>query len=267
MGEIDGVKILQDMAIAEPAFRWHALTALASMDDIEAGAALANLMHVDSAETRYGAFRAMRARSPEDPLVKGKPMDDFFFHVVPSTGKPMLHFARSQRPELVCFGADQTVSDDFLYVKTGLTIKSNGDGTIQLARFTRDGEVRKVCSTKIPDLVEAMCYLGCDYSTMVSMFREAQRDGRLNTRLVVNAVPRIGNQRKFQAIDQPPLEKSDKYMAGPLPELFRAGDDAAKPIPGTAMAADTETKGIKNSDSTETRLSKIKGWLSRDREE
>ena len=139
--------------------------------------------------------------------------------------------------------------------------------SIDKAGADRDGEVRKVCSTKIPDLVEAMCYLGCDYSTMVSMFREAQRDGRLNTRLVVNAVPRIGNQRKTQGMDQPPLDKSDKYVAGPLPELFRAGDDAAKPIEEATMAADKGPKGTKNSDSTETRLSKIKGWLSRDRED
>ena len=204
MGEADGIEIVENMAKTEPAFRWHALTALASMDDIEAGSALANLMNVDSAETRYGAFRAMRARSPQDPLVKGKPMQDFFFHVVPSTGEPMLHLSRSQRPELVCFGADQTVADDFIYVKTGLTIKSNGDGTVRLVRYTRDGEQRKVCSTKVPDIVEAMAYVGCDYSTLVTMFREAKQAGSLNTRLVVNAVPRIGTGAKSVASDVSP---------------------------------------------------------------
>ena len=71
LGETECVPHLQFIAEHEPAFRWHCLTALASMDQLESGEALAKLMHVDSAETRYGAFRAMRARSPHDPMVQG----------------------------------------------------------------------------------------------------------------------------------------------------------------------------------------------------
>ncbi len=267
MGEPDGLEILENMAKSEPAFRWHALTALASMDDLEAGTALANLMHVDSAETRYGAFRAMRARSPHDPLVKGKALDDFYFHVVPTTGPTMLHVARSQRPELVCFGADQTVADDFMYVKTGLTIKTNSDGTVRVTRYTRNGEQRKVCSPKIPEIVEAMSAVGCDYSTMVTMFREAMQAGQLNTRLVVNAVPKIGGQLADDDGYEQPVEKSEKYVAGPLPELFRTGDSTEKRIRRAETPLSDQSKGAKKGDSGGTRWSKIKGWFANDGEE
>lgn len=266
MGEPDGIQILEEMAKTEPAFRWHALTALSSMDDFEAGAALADLMHVESAETRYGAFRAMRARSPQDPLVKGKAMDDFYFHIVPTTGPAMLHVARSQRPELVCFGADQTVADDFVYVKTGLTITSNGDGSVRVIRYNRDGEQRKVCSTKIPDIVEAMSAIGCDYSTMVTMFRESMQAGKLNTRLVVNAVPKIGHGLAGDDSDELQPEKSDKHVAGSLPQLFRAGDASEKPARRTTTQLLDGPNGSKKADSTETRWSKIRDWFSSDGE-
>jgi flagellar basal body P-ring protein FlgI len=267
MGEPDGIEIMEEMAKTEPSYRWHALTALSSMDDLEAGSALTNLMHVDSAETRYGAFRAMRARSPQDPLVKGKAMDDFYFHVVPTTGPPMLHLARSQRPELVCFGADQTVTDDFMYVVTGLTIKSNGDGTVRIVRYARDGEQRKVCSTKIPEIVEAMSAVGCDYSTMVKMFRESKQAGKLNTRLVVNAVPKIGGGIPADESEEMAQEQSEKHIVGPLPELFRTGDISDKPARRAEMRLAGESNESKMGDPNQTRWSKIKGWFSNGKEE
>src|SRR5690606_8064246 len=71
LDEPDCTKALRDAAELEPAFRWHAITALASMDDLSAYEALNGLLHVNSAETRYGAFRALRKRNPNDPLLKG----------------------------------------------------------------------------------------------------------------------------------------------------------------------------------------------------
>src|SRR5690606_29271916 len=47
---------LGEIAGNEPAFRWHALTALAVMDDFAAYDSLVELLHVRSAEARYGAF-------------------------------------------------------------------------------------------------------------------------------------------------------------------------------------------------------------------
>lgn len=259
LGETDGISVLEDLAASEPAFRWHSLTALASMDDIEAGVSLSNLMNSESAETRYGAFRAMRARSPNDLLVRGEAKEDFFFHVVPCISKPMLHFSRSQRPEIVCFGEEQKVIDDFLFVKTGLTVKGIGDEKIRVTKFTRDGEVRKVCSTKIPDLIDALTEVGCDYTTLVGMFRQAKKNGNLDSRLVVNAVPKIKTGR-IDGSDEHPMEQSDKYVAGPIPELFRSGNNAERQLRRVETPLTAEPKDTKNKGETLTRWSKIKDW-------
>ena len=50
--------VLSASARNVPAFRWRALTALGVMDDVKAYDELSELLHVPSAETRYGAFRA-----------------------------------------------------------------------------------------------------------------------------------------------------------------------------------------------------------------
>ena len=50
---------LGDLAREVPAFRAYALTALSAMDDYAAYEALRELLHTSSAETRYGAFRAL----------------------------------------------------------------------------------------------------------------------------------------------------------------------------------------------------------------
>lgn len=262
MGESAGLEILQKAAETESAFRWHALTAIASLDDISADAALAKLMHSESAETRYGAFRSLRTSSPHDPIVKGTPMEDFYFHVVASDTDPMMHFSRSQRPELVCFGENQNVSDDLLYVTPGLTVKGDGDGKIRITRFKRNGEQRKVCSTNIPDLVRALSEVGCDYSTLLTMFREAKQNGRLNTRLVVNAVPRFGGKSDNQsaADDQP--EKSNRSFAGPLPELFRTGDTSEKRIQRAKTEELSSANAAKNRGETKSPLSRMKDWFS-----
>ena len=262
LGESDGIDILKKAAENEPAFRWHALTAMASSEDIAASTALSELMSVNSAETRYGAFRSLRARSPQDPLVKGTAMDDFFFHVIPSEAEPMLHFARSQRPETVCFGEDQTVADDFLYVKSGLTVRGDGKGSIRVIKFNRDGEIRKVSSTKIPELIRTLSEVGCDYSTLLLMFREAKQNGYLNTRLVVNAVPRIGGKKKGEVAGEEPLEKSDRFVSAPLPELFRTGDTSEKEIKRAQTDDLSSANAAKNKGKTETRWSKMKDWLS-----
>ena len=64
----EAAPVLADTALRESAFRWHALTALSAMDHVQAYEALNELLHVPSAETRYGAFRALahaqRSRPP-----------------------------------------------------------------------------------------------------------------------------------------------------------------------------------------------------------
>ena len=63
---------LGQIARDQPAFRVFALTALSAMQDFAAYEQLRELLVVPSAETRYGAFRALWTMNEKDPLVKGE---------------------------------------------------------------------------------------------------------------------------------------------------------------------------------------------------
>ena len=157
MGHSDGLNHLKLAAEKEPAFRWHALTALASLNNSSATAALTGLFDVASAETRYGAFRALQACSPDDRRVTGKLLaDEFYFHDIPTVAAGMVHFSRTKRPEIVVFGNDR-VSDNFIFVQAGLTARAIDKERVRIIRFDPiDGETQLTCSSRISELVKTM---------------------------------------------------------------------------------------------------------------
>jgi hypothetical protein len=220
-GHSDGLEILKEVAEIEPAFRAHAITALSASDDPDAAMHLELLMQTESAETRYGAFRALHTRSPEHPMVFGRRFRDFFLHSIPVESSPMVHFSRNKRPEVVVFG-DARVSDDFLYVETGTTIRSAGNGKLTLIHYSKEhGREEVVCSTGIRELIETLSNHDFTYGRILRIFRKARKDGTLVAKLVVDAVP--GANRDYE--DAPAVEESDKYVAEMPPEMFRNGSD------------------------------------------
>ena len=102
--------VLAKAAAEEPAFRAFALAALSAMDDGGAYDQLRSLLDLPSAETRYGAFRALWAMNPEDAVIKGESLGGFNYHVLSTAGPPMIHVTRSFRPEIVVFGHEQTLA-------------------------------------------------------------------------------------------------------------------------------------------------------------
>jgi hypothetical protein len=238
--EADGVEILKLAARDEPAFRALALSALATIDATSATDALEDLLHVQSAETRYGAFHALLAKPSQTQVVAGKWVgDSFFLHPIKSKTDAMLHFSRANRAEIVIFNDQQTVSEDFLHVSAGLTVKAVGNDKIRITHFRPDGsDSKKICSTRVADLIEQLVERGFEYSDLLKMFRKARQNGTLNSRLVVNAMPR--SDREYvpgeNSLELPP-ERSDKYMAKAAPTLFNNGEGSS-----TTSAAVDETE-------------------------
>jgi hypothetical protein len=271
--EADGVGILEAVAKSEPALRWHALTALSSLPDVRAGSSLANLLHVDSAEARYGAFRAMRARNPDDPLVRGDWVaNDFYLHVIPSTSTPMLHLSSSKRPEVVLFGEDQHFSSNMMFVETGLTIKGTGSETdaIQISRFSvEQGEQTRRCSTAVGDVIRNLADMELPYSLIVRVCRTAKQQGMLKTRLAINAVPRTGLKRETDDVvagTEPP-EKSNRIMSAPLPDLFRTSQVSDEELPRDDTAALETIEKSRSGDTPKKSLfAKMGNWFSSKRQ-
>ena len=197
-GNNEGVEILETVARTEQAFRWQALVALTTLESAAAEVALTSLLTAQSAETRYGAFRAIRKRNPRSPLVAGQWLShDFKLCVLDNQAPPLLHFSRSDLAEIVVFNDSQTFSDKFLYVESGLTVKSKADGTVSIATYHSDDSFRATCSDRVSDVIQTVSQAGYGYETLLKMVRLAMKEGTLNGRLVVDATPKVG--RRYQS--------------------------------------------------------------------
>jgi len=213
--------VLADLAAREPAFRWHALTALSAMDDLTAVDEIVELLHVDSAETRYGAFRALHARSPKDPAIKGETLGDHVaLHTVASDGPPMVHFSRSRKAELVIFGDDVRLKTPLvLATDNHLTLKSLDDGQIRVSRFAPGEEDQQiVCSSRLDDVVRQLIKVGATYPDLANVIRMAKQRELLNARVEVDALPRPGRTYHREADDAE--QHPNVEVASPLPSLF-----------------------------------------------
>jgi flagellar basal body P-ring protein FlgI len=220
----EGTDALVEAARGEPAFRWHAIAALAAMEHASAYDGLTELLHVPSAETRYAAFRALRSRNPLDPLVRGeKPGDAFSIHAVSTTGPPMVHFARARHPEVVVFGHDQTMRPPkFLFAGKKIMLKAEGTDQIRVLRFETNEEDRsEVCSTRVVDVVRTIAKLGGNYEDVIEAIQSAKAKECLTARVATHALPRPG--REYRRRDDGSDEESairPTHGASPLPEMF-----------------------------------------------
>ncbi len=225
LDQAEAVPVLADLARREPAFRWHALTALSSMDDLDALDALAELMHVDSNETRYGAFRAMKARNSRDVLIKGERLSDqLMLHAVNSDGAPLVHIARSREAEIVLFGRDIRLSHPLvLLTDSRITIKSLDNGQMQVSRYAAGEDDRQViCSSKLDDVIRQLVAVGATYPDIVNIIQQAKKQGNLTARVEVDALPRPGRTYQRDAGDR--AGRGALEVASPLPGLFSYTD-------------------------------------------
>ncbi len=262
-GQSDGLEILREVAEVEPAFRWHAITAISACEDPTAALHLEELMQSESAETRYGAFRALQTRSPEHPLVFGQRYLDFFFHDVPVESSPMVHFSRSKRPEVVVFG-DARVSDDFLYVETGTTIRSAGTGKLKLIHYSKEhGREEVYCSTEVKDLIQTLSAHDFTYGRILRIFRKARKDESLVARLVVDAIP--GMNRDYE--DSPAPEESSRYLAEVPPEMFRNGSEMEEKRPARVTTDLIDGNLPDASEESETTWTRMKNLVTGKRSE
>jgi flagellar basal body P-ring protein FlgI len=227
------VETLADVARREPAFRVHALAALSAMDDVMAYDALRSLLEVRSAETRYGAFRALWAMNEHDPLVRGEALGgQFTFHVLDVAGPQMVHVTRSYRPEVVLFGKDQQLRLP-LVLDAGKNILVNGlsGGKITISRFSANAEPeQRVVSTNLEEVISAIVELGGTYPDVVQALEQAKHDGALTGRFAIDALPQTDrpydrsapHDSGSDAQETAPSQEQDLPLdvSTPVPDLF-----------------------------------------------
>ncbi|MEM8864661.1 MAG: flagellar basal body P-ring protein FlgI [Planctomycetota bacterium] len=227
LDQTDAVEPLAQAARDEPAFRVNALAALSAMDDVVAYEALRSLLEVRSAETRYGAFRALWSMTPNDALVRGERLgDQFSYHQLDVNSPPMIHITRSFRPEIVMFGRDQQFQLPMVLDAGKHTLVNGLSGTqVTVSRFTAGQPTQKrVVSTSVDEVIRAIVELGGSYPDVVQALQQARKDGALVSSLRVDALPEPGRTYDREDADKP-LDPEDAgatpyKVATPLPDLF-----------------------------------------------
>ena len=214
--------ILADTIRRMPAFRHHALVALKSMEQPKAFDELSELLHVDSAETRYAAFRALLEISPSDPMLVGENLDDVvFLHELGSAAQPLVHISRSTRPEIVAFGEDvRFASHSMVFAGGEITVRSDSDNRLKVTRFSaKKGDLKTFCDATVPDMVRAVVELGGSYDDVVKAIVQAHRQGNLACRVEFDALPELGRTYHRKDRDEPFVSDEDVKMSDEDPEL------------------------------------------------
>jgi hypothetical protein len=172
-----GGEELAKMVEQHAALRAFSLTALASMDQAISHVKLRDLLASPQPETRYGAFRALRALDEHDPAVQGEMLNQSFWlhHVMPGT-EPLVHISSSRRAEVVLFGEEPLLVPPFQFLAGEFTVTAGVDdqGCV-LSRFAlqRGSRQTRQCSLRVEDLLRTLAGLGGTYAEAVELLRQA----------------------------------------------------------------------------------------------
>lgn len=222
LDETDAVAPLAEAA-RHRAFRAFALTALSAMDDYAASEALRELLDMPSAETRYGAFRALWAMNNQDPLVRGESLgDQFSYHVLETKGPPMVHATRGFRAEVVLFGPDQRLlTPCTLEAGKSIQVISRGGDEVTISRFeVGEPDQKRVVSTRIDDVIREVVALGGTYPDVVQLLQQAKTRHNLESRFEIDALPQGGRTYDRTTDEDEDEDDEQIVVANPLPGLF-----------------------------------------------
>jgi hypothetical protein len=191
LGESVAAPQLAEAARSLRSARPAALAALGVLDDANGIDALQSLLASASAETRYGAFRALWKMDRNLPLVRGERLGDACsMHVLDVKGPPLVHVTRSYRPEIVFFGTDHPVADG-LRAEAGASIVVVVEGS--KARVSRFAASERDQTTEVDAsadaIVRAIVETGGTYPDAVQFLQQAGARHALSSRLAFDAVP------------------------------------------------------------------------------
>lgn len=261
-----GVDVLAEAARKEPAFRVFALAALATIDEPESHLALRELMNERSAETRYGAFRALSTMNKNDAFIRGEMLNDQFrLHVLDTKGDSMIHLTHHRKAEIVLFGTDQRFHTPMV-VRAGknilVTATPNND-TITVSRYVIGREDKqKVVSTRVAEVIRTVAEFGASYPDVAQMLAQADKQHNTAGPIQIDALPQAG-RIYFRNTDHSGNGFQSKARVGrsnSVPNLFDRGKitDNRRPRDeslttdsdaetGTASAADVRSTAFEDS--------------------
>lgn len=194
--DVSGVDVLKRAAIEEPAFRAYALAALSITTDADAILAMRELLSEETLETRYGAVRALKENSPNDPALGTTVFpNQFILHAIDSSGPPAAHVVRYRFPEVVVFGSQQELAlPATLNCGHNLRVMGQqGDQTVTVTRYVKNADpIRRQCSTNLVEILNTVAAMGASYPDVVQMMLEAENQHNLAGDLGIDRLPQAG---------------------------------------------------------------------------
>jgi hypothetical protein len=209
----------------QPVLRAYALTAMASLDEAVCHVKLRELLASSADdETRYGAFRALRALNERDPEIKGELLNDsFWLHRVAPHAPPLVHVSSTRRAEVVLFGPEQVLRPPFSFLAGEFAVTAGDDDhdRCTVSRFPlRGAPSRKQCSLAVADVLRTMAEMGAMYPEAVALLQQAHSCQCLNCRVRCDALPQAPPAEELVKLGR---SKSGQFDEGL--ELVPGGQD------------------------------------------
>ncbi|MDR1959189.1 MAG: HEAT repeat domain-containing protein [Planctomycetaceae bacterium] len=192
LGTPDAAPVLMEIAETDANHRIAALNALGTMqNDHAAEQCLQRLLLSSEPVTRYGAFRALWHRNPNNPAIRGEQLGDenfsFSYHVLNIPGVPMVHVSKSKRSEIVLFSSGITLQPPYILAAgQELMIQSEGEKTV-VTRLKPGGipETRTVRNS-LNEIIRAVTELGGTYPNVIQFLCEAEQKRNLTCLLKID---------------------------------------------------------------------------------
>lgn len=213
--------VLGRVAAQEPDYRYHALLALQALNDIHAEEELRMLMNEPTAETRYGAFRALTAMRPDAPMVRGMKLGDDTFNlcIVNTTARPMLHVTRSYRAEVVVFGEMRFSTPLSVEGANNIVVRSISPTEIMVSKFSpNEPDQRRICSTRVDDVIVKLSEVGATYPDVLEILQAAVAQKALPASAFrVDALPDDGRKSPYEQLEKDEKKKQNRRAAAAAP--------------------------------------------------
>ena len=179
-------------------------------------------------ETRYGAFRALRARNERNPVVQGIQLHEaFWLHRVAPNTPPLVHISTNHRAEIVLFGEEPTLQPPFSFQASDFVVTAAaGDEFCTVSRYPTHGTAgkRQCNSMRVAEVLRAIADLGGAYPDAIELLDQANRCKCLSCRLRYDALPIATSVFDLAKAGKGKIELLD---AGPeldiVPTLFDTG--------------------------------------------
>lgn len=219
---------LHAAVVSQPMLRAFGLTALASLNEAVCHLKLKELILCDlDDETRYGAFRALRVLSQQDPVVRGEHLNDsFWMHRIAPDSRPFVHLSTTRRAEVVLFGQTPRLKPPFSFLAGEFAVTATeNDSRCTVSRFPVHGApARRPCSLDLEEVLRAMAELGAQYPDVLTLMQQANTCDSLTCRIRVDALPQAPTvQELVQAGKDPQELLRGGQDLGATPTLYQVG--------------------------------------------